>query len=395
MRETGYDEHLLGLPYPQRRLANVHKLLRLARQYERGEGGGLRGFLDHAERRRASVAREPDAPVTDADSDAVRLMTIHAAKGLEFDVVAIADLGRQGRGDVPDLLVDGERLGLRLVTLDGSAGVPALSFAALREERLAAEALEERRILYVAMTRARERLLLSGAVNPERWPAPRPTAPPLGWLGPALAEDLAGELRVEEPETLLHPPAAPHVTVRCRFNAPGTVGTVLRSVTAGPGSAPADAPAVPGPRRPAVERPPAPAPRAPSGALSYTALAEFERCAYRYYLERVLGLPPDERRPAPVRPAEPGGELSGRLRGTLVHRLLETLDFRAPAAPAAEVVSALAAELGAQPPAAEVAEIARLVAAVAGTELGERLASAPRVRREHPSASRSARTARS
>ncbi len=386
LAETGYDGHLLGLPFPERRLANVHKLLRLAREYERGEGGGLRGFLEQAERRRAGAVREGDAPVADADSDAVRVMTIHAAKGLEFDVVAIADLGRQGRADPPDLLVDGDRVGLRLASLDSAPGVPALAFASLRDERLAAEAEEERRILYVAMTRARERLLLSGAVNPERWPQPRPGAPALGWLGPGVAEDLPDALSVDEPVTVLHPPAAPHVAVRCRYNAPGTVGTVLRAVA--PAGQPAPASARASERLLAAERSTGgaeapPAPGAGPDALSYTALAEFERCGYRYYLERVLGLPPDERLPATLRHTDRDEGLPARVRGSLVHRLLETLDFRAPRTPADEAVMALAAELGVRPTLREVDEIARLVVAVADTELGARLASAPRTRREH------------
>jgi len=381
---SGYEGYLLGLPFGQRRLANLHKLTRLARAYERGEGGGLRGFVDHAERRREAGAREPDAPVADADSDAVRLMTIHAAKGLEFDVVAVADLGRQGRGDVPDLLVDGERVGLRLQTLDGSSSVPALDFEVLREERLAAEAQEERRILYVAMTRARERLLLSGAVNPERWPTDRPGAAPLAWLGPALAEELVGALSADAPVGLVHPPAAPGLAVRYLFNAPDTVGTVLRAPT--PPRAIEDAPPG-GPAEPAAEPPPdglEPIAIAAPGALSYTALAEFDRCGYRYYLERVLGLPADDWVPASLRDHPRATELPAAVRGSLVHRLLETLDFRRAEAPTPELVLAVAGELGASPSPAEVDEIARLVAAVADTELGDRLASAPRVWREYP-----------
>ncbi len=403
VRASGYDAHLLGLPFAERRLANLHKLTRLARDYERGEGGGLRGFVDHAEHCRIGAVREPEAPVADADSDAVRLMTIHAAKGLEFDVVAIADLGRAGRGDVPDLLVDGDRVGLRLQTLDGGPAVPALAYAALQEKRAAAEAEEERRILYVAMTRARERLLLSGAVNPERWPAPRAMgpgpgrgAPPLGWLGPALAEDLAGRLRAEEPVTILHPPAAPDVSVRCRFNAPATVGLVLRlEPPAGTTREPHGTGEPPPASRPPGEHwgaeaaaDPRVLARARAGSLSYTALAEFERCGYRYYLERVLGLEriagsAPRSGPGPA-VDDTGGELPGRVRGSLVHRLLETLDFRSVVAPPTELIVALAGELGEVPRPDEAAEIARLVVAVADTELGGRLASAPRVWREHP-----------
>ena len=90
-------------------------------------------------------------------------MTIHAAKGLEFPVVAVADLGREPNSGAPDVLVDGERIGLRLVTLGGKAKTAA--YEALREERQEREREEALRVLYVAMTRARDRLILSGAAN--------------------------------------------------------------------------------------------------------------------------------------------------------------------------------------------------------------------------------------
>jgi ATP-dependent helicase/nuclease subunit A len=316
--------------------------------------------------------------------DAVRLMTIHAAKGLEFGVVALADLGRQGRIDVPDLLVDGPRVGLRLAALDGSAPVPALEYDALKAERQAAEAREEERVLYVAMTRARERLLLSGAVNLERWPVVRPGAPALSWLGPAVAEDLLTTLTTEDPAVELSPPGDGGARVRGWLNSPATVGRVLReesltaraTPSAGPGEATPPAP-------PAADRRPPALGVVPT--LSYTALAEHERCGYRYYLERVLGLAPDESG-APAgddAPAAPGG-LSGRLRGSLVHRLLESIDYAHPRPPSPEEVAGVAAELGARPSEAESRAIGTLVSAVAETELGGRLASAARILREHP-----------
>ena len=78
---------------------------------------------------------------------------------------------------MPELLVDGERIGLRLVRLDGAEAIAGLDYEELCEERKRAQAEEEDRILYVAMTRARERLLLSGAVDFERWPEQRQGAP--------------------------------------------------------------------------------------------------------------------------------------------------------------------------------------------------------------------------
>ena len=227
---SGYREHVLGLDWGERRLANVHKLLRLARRFEASEGRELRAFLDHVAYLQDAVKVEPDAPVEGVEPDAVRLMTIHAAKGLEFPVVCLADLGRQPNTQTPDLLVDGERVGLRLVRLDGEGSKAALDYEQLCSERREREAQEEDRILYVAMTRARERLLLSGAVDFERWPVSRQAPTAISWLGPALAADLpalaqAGETAVHD---LPIAGAAGTVDVRLRLSTPATVGTVLR-----------------------------------------------------------------------------------------------------------------------------------------------------------------------
>jgi ATP-dependent exoDNAse (exonuclease V) beta subunit len=185
-----------------RRLANVHKLIGLAGEWERSEGRDLRGFLDEAAFQQgaggmgflasAETTAEPDAtPVAGAGSvEAVRLMSVHAAKGLEFDVVCVADLGRAPSVGVSDLLVEGDRVGVRLLGLADPEPRPALDYAELVEERREAQAQEEDRIVYVAMTRARERLLLSGAVDFSSWPRERPGAPPIAWLGPALAPEL-------------------------------------------------------------------------------------------------------------------------------------------------------------------------------------------------------------
>jgi ATP-dependent exoDNAse (exonuclease V) beta subunit len=174
-----YERHVLSLPWGERRLANIHKLQRLALRYEAQEGRDLRGFLTHVAHQQEEMERaEPEAPAGELEPEAVRLLSIHAAKGLEFPVVCLADLGRAPPTTAPALLVDGARVGLRLARLDGSEAAPSLDYSELLQERRQAEAEEEDRILYVAMTRARDLLLLSGAVDFERWPFPRPGAPP-------------------------------------------------------------------------------------------------------------------------------------------------------------------------------------------------------------------------
>ena len=120
--ETGYDRHVLSLPAGARRMANVRKLMRMAREYEAEEGRDLRGFIDTLAERDAAQPREGEAPLEAEALDAVRLMTVHRAKGLEFPVVCVGDLGKDGREDYGALRIsDDGSLGLRLASLGGGA----------------------------------------------------------------------------------------------------------------------------------------------------------------------------------------------------------------------------------------------------------------------------------
>jgi ATP-dependent helicase/nuclease subunit A len=224
-----YESHVLSLPWGERRLANIHKLQRLAVSYEAQEGRDLRGFLDHVAHQQGLMeGAEPEAPTGELEPEAVCLLSVHAAKGLEFPVVCLADLGRVPPTAAPTLLLDGPRVGLRLQRLDGSEAVPTLHYAELLEARRQAEAEEEERILYVAMTRARELLLLSGAVDFERWPGSSPggsrlALAPIAWLAPALVEDLPARVAaLESPVQVLPVCGAEGVAVRCMFHTPAS-----------------------------------------------------------------------------------------------------------------------------------------------------------------------------
>jgi hypothetical protein len=387
---TSYDLHVLSLSGGERRLANLHKLLRLAADHEAAHGRDVRGLVDRATAELAADAREPDAPVELGGLKAVRLMTVHAAKGLEFPVVCVADLGRRPPGDTPDLLVRGDQVGLRLVGLDGTSE-QALAYARLRERALAEAAEEEARVLYVALTRARERLVLSGSVKLASWPNGGATRPPVAWLAPALAPGVeAGLLSAHEPvrDLPLPPGPAPAGTVgdasqaarplvRLRLNAPATLGRVLTAPAPGPpaGGLPVAVP--PGPAPPGEEG--EPGPPAPD-ALSYTALSAWKACGYRFYLQRVLRLP-DERVAAEERRRDPAtGALDLRLRGTLVHELLEELP---PEAELPARVAALAARHGVELSEQEAADVAALAVAGARSPLAARIAAARSVQREH------------
>ena len=361
--QTGYDLAVLAMPGGQRRLANVRKLMRLAREHEAAHGPDLRAFLDLVARRArsgAGEARESEAPVEGEALDAVRLMTIHRAKGLEFEVVCVADLGRgpRWRAELIRIGRDG-RFGLRLAEPGTGRRESALEYKALGDERQAAEAREERRLFYVAMTRARERLILSGAAKLDAWPdleGPGGGGGPIAWIGPAAADLEGVAVAFVRPEDLV-PPAA------------------------GPALGPPPLPSPPG------APPPAPLPTAPAppvAALSYSSLAEYHRCGYRFYAERVLGLPARPGHGAGPGSDAPAGTLSATERGTLVHALLERLDFRRPAVVTEAMIAAAAARLGlaVAPGGTDAPQIIELVGRFAEGDLCRRLGRATGVRRE-------------
>jgi ATP-dependent helicase/nuclease subunit A len=389
---TGYREHVLALDWGERRLANVHKLLRLARRFEASEGRDLRGFLDHVEYLERAARVEPDAPVEGVEPDAVRLMTVHAAKGLEFPVVCLADLGRQPNARTPDLLIDRERIGVRLMRLDGERSTPALAYEELSAERRQREAEEEDRILYVAMTRARELLLLSGAVDFGRWPKQGPSGTPISWLGPALSgalpellaarESSQGELAVGERMAIvryrLSSPAAPLMGMLDERGVLQEDGDPV----VGEGSASrAEEPEQVGAAAQIDSRVAVVPEQERISTLSYSSLTELERCGYRYYLERVLGLGEDR---AAARSGAIEDGLQARARGTLVHRLLELLDFALLQPPSAQDVENRARELGLRVGTTECEELATLIAGACRASLAERAGAATALRREYP-----------
>ncbi len=380
--QRGYEDYVLGLDWAERRLANVHKLLRLARRFEEQEGRDLRAFVDLVADLKDRGASEPEAPVEGVEPDTVQLMTIHTAKGLEFPVVCVADLGRRPPNPADRLFVDGERVGLRLRRPGEGESEKTLDYEELRAEQQEREREEEDRVFYVGLTRARERLLLSGVVDFANWPEEKRGTPPVNWLGPALCPGLP-ELARSSSGVLSVPGQGGAPELRLTLSTPEAYGRILRpppAAATSPGAARGvrvdgqDRPQPPLERGEPVRREQLPP------TLSYTSLSLLERCGYRYYLERVLRMPEERRAEA----APPAGGLPARERGTLAHRVLETFDFGAPAPPGAERVATVAGELGLRASAEDIEEVAALLAGALASPLAARIAAARRMRREHP-----------
>ncbi|MDI3339804.1 MAG: UvrD-helicase domain-containing protein [Sphaerobacter sp.] len=159
--ETRLVEYALTLPQGEQAAANLLKVVDQARAFAAARGGGLRAFV----RWLASVSdeerdsQEADADVAEAGDDVVRLLTIHAAKGLEFPIVALVNLqGRspKSRPAIPDYAA--RRLHLRVGKQGGYFETPGFAEAAEREQQH--DAAEHDRLLYVAATRARDHLIL-------------------------------------------------------------------------------------------------------------------------------------------------------------------------------------------------------------------------------------------
>jgi ATP-dependent exoDNAse (exonuclease V) beta subunit len=159
-------------PGGQQILANVARLADLARTYETSGGISFRGFVEELAAQADKEEAAAEAPVLEEDSDGIRLMTVHSAKGLEFKVVILADPMTGLARREPEQFVDGDRK-LCATELLGCAPWELREHAPEEARRERAEGV---RVAYVAATRARD-LLVVPAVGDEPFPQE-------GWLSP-------------------------------------------------------------------------------------------------------------------------------------------------------------------------------------------------------------------
>lgn len=162
LAETHYEDLLGAEPRGEVRLANIRRLLELARQYDPYQRQGLFRFLQFIEAQEELETAFDTAPPS--SGNAVQLMSIHKSKGLEFPVVALAGLGWQfNLQDLrEDILLD-EKYGIcpKVAPLEGERRYPSLPYWLARQRQRRELLGEELRLLYVAMTRARDTLILT------------------------------------------------------------------------------------------------------------------------------------------------------------------------------------------------------------------------------------------
>ena len=364
MCEHDYDLAVLAQWDGRRRYANLRKLARLARSYEELRGPDVEGFVRFVAEQDAVGASELEAVAEEEGTDVIRLLTIHSAKGLEFKVVVVADAGRdRGRSDSDEILClpDG-RLGFRVADPASGKRLPTAEYETVKAAERDAEEAERRRLYYVAMTRAIDRLIVSGATSQGAADA----GTPIGWVLDRLE---AGELDEAGAELMIERDGARLLLRVDRYaeepavEAPVPVEEQLElfAVSAN-GDQAIEAPTL----APLAEVPKPPLHRV--RRLSYSALSLFEQCSYRYFAERVVGL-----RPRQAAGSVPGQEgLVATEVGDAAHALLERVDLRAPAVP-----DDLAGLVRARYPAATDEELERIrgfVEAYCGSQLAARIA---------------------
>jgi ATP-dependent helicase/nuclease subunit A len=297
------------------RLANVERLFTLAARFESSGTHLIRDFVRYVEEFEAIGSRESEGQIDQA-ADAVRLMTIHQAKGLEFPVVIIPDLQRLSRVATDTWVLLDRHQGLTLKVPDGRGNlVSGCTFTNFEKRHAWREQFESMRLLYVAASRAEDRLILSGVTDEiarlnatnESW---------LRWIWQALE---LGDRSASDVVEL-----APDVQLQLTIN---LADEPLEEVETDSDSEPQMSIHSAGSLFEAFPliRPLGQQTGDAIHRFSVTQLINYRRCARQYYFDRVLQLPSRDEMgvwnnaDAP----EPPANLTATLKGSVIHRFCE------------------------------------------------------------------------
>lgn len=279
--------------------ANVDKLFAMMAQYCRDTGSGVSRFLAYVEQCRSVEVREELAQADNCE--AVQLMTIHKAKGLEFPIVVLPEMDARFPAKTPEVLADAAgHIGFSVRL--GDEWVASWTHQQLAEQNKDDEKAEAMRVLYVAMTRAKERLLLTGG-KPKKWSAEYRDA--LREKSPAQATAWLDWLLAYWPNGVVEACAETAAVT----DAPVAAAEVLTGVACDWQSAyPLAAPLPLDRRQPLIE-------------LSATALQSYRLCPRWFYYQHRMRMPECRREAAAASGAT--NVKDALAIGNLAHRVLE------------------------------------------------------------------------
>lgn len=213
IESTGYDVYITAMPGGAQRIANVEMLTERAAAFEGTSYKGLFNFVRYIEQLKKYDVDYGEAGIMDEQADTVRIMSVHKSKGLEFPVVFAAGLGKQfntqdTKGSV--LLHPEWGVGLDTVDLKRRTKAPAFLKKMIREETALENLAEEMRVLYVALTRAKEKLIMTGTVKASALPGQEGAGvyrtggarTCLDWIMPCIFSEDTGEVRADAPVTV-------------------------------------------------------------------------------------------------------------------------------------------------------------------------------------------------
>ena len=166
--ETSYYLYVSALPMGEKRRANLDQLIEDALQFEKGSFSGLFYFIRYIEKAKQKEYDEGEANIYSENDDLLRIMSIHQSKGLQFKVVFLSSIQKNfNKQDLRESILLDEELGMASNYLDQETRIqyPSLQLSAIKEKMEEENQAEELRLLYVAMTRAEEKLIMTGVIK--------------------------------------------------------------------------------------------------------------------------------------------------------------------------------------------------------------------------------------
>lgn len=166
--ETGYGAYAAAMPGGNQRKANLYMLIEKAKAFGTTSYKGLFNFVRYMEQLKKYDIDYGEANILDEQSDLVRMMTIHKSKGLEFPIVIVAGMSKRfnmqdGRGSV--VIHPEFGIGIDAADMEQRTKIPTMLKKIIQKELQYESLAEELRVLYVALTRAKEKLIITGTVE--------------------------------------------------------------------------------------------------------------------------------------------------------------------------------------------------------------------------------------